>query len=112
MNAPRRPNGLLRDAITIVILAFAPAAGVGISRFAYALLLPDMRASLGWSYATAGFMNTVNAAGYLVGAMIAASTIRRLGAFATVVWGSIACVVALAASSLSGNIILLSVVRL
>jgi len=103
---------LWRDAATIVVLALAPAAGVGIARFAYALVLPDMRASLGWSYATAGFLNTVNAAGYLAGAMIAASTIRRVGAFAILVWGSVACVAALAASALTGNIILLSVVRL
>ena len=30
-----------------------------------------MRADLGWSYFTGGAMNTVNAAGYLVGALIA-----------------------------------------
>jgi predicted MFS family arabinose efflux permease len=103
---------LARDAVTILILALAPAAGLGIARFAYALLLPDMRASLGWSYATAGFMNTVNAAGYLAGALIAAQTIRRWGAFATVVSGSVACVVALAASALTAQFVLLSMARL
>ena len=30
-----------------------------------------MRADLGWSYFVAGAMNTVNAAGYLVGALAA-----------------------------------------
>src|SRR5262245_10833594 len=48
-------QGLWRAAATILILALAPAIGVGIARFAYSLLLPDMRASLGWSYAAAGF---------------------------------------------------------
>ena len=49
----------------------ALAASLGIGRFAYALVLPDMRDSLGWSYSAAGFMNTINAAGYLAGALAA-----------------------------------------
>jgi hypothetical protein len=28
-------------------------------------VLPDMRDSLNWSYSAAGFMNTINAVGYL-----------------------------------------------
>jgi Uncharacterised MFS-type transporter YbfB len=39
-------------------LAMAPAVALGLARFAYALLLPAMRADLGWSYANAGAMNT------------------------------------------------------
>ena len=46
----------------ILVLALAPAVGVGLCRFAYSLVLPDMRESLAWSYATAGFLNTANAA--------------------------------------------------
>jgi hypothetical protein len=42
---------------------------LGLARFSYALLLPPMRSDLGWSYLTAGAMNTVNAAGYLLGAL-------------------------------------------
>src|SRR5215467_2065705 len=53
----------------IMLLAIAPAIGIGICRFAYALVLPDMRDSLGWSYSVAGIMNTINAAGYLAGAL-------------------------------------------
>ena len=52
-------------------LALAAAVSLGLARFSYALLLPPMRADLGWSYLTAGAMNTVNAAGYLVGALLA-----------------------------------------
>jgi predicted MFS family arabinose efflux permease len=104
-------RAFVRDATAILILALVPAAGLGIARFAYALLLPDMRASLG-SYATAGFMNTVNAAGYLAGALIAAQTIRRLGAFKAVVAGSVACVAALAASALTAHLLVLSLARL
>ena len=59
-------------------LALAAAVSLGLARFSYALLLPPMRADLGWSYFTAGAMNTVNAAGYLVGALLAP---RWLAAF-------------------------------
>jgi len=41
----------------ILILSLAPRR-LGIGRFAYALVLPDMRDALGWSYSAAGFMNT------------------------------------------------------
>ena len=56
-------------------LAGAGAGRRGVTRpvalFAYALLLPPMRADLAWSYTTAGAMNTVNAVGYLAGALMA-----------------------------------------
>ena len=50
-------------------LGLGTAISLGLARFAYALLLPAMRADLGWSYLVAGAMNTVNAAGYLAGVM-------------------------------------------
>ena len=111
---PSHPNerAFRRDAATILILALAPAAGVGIARFAYSLLLPDMRQSLGWTYAAAGFMNTINAAGYLAGALVAAATLRRVGQFRTIFYGSLACVTALALSAVSSNFLVLSLMRL
>ena len=56
-----------------------PAVGLGLGRFAYALLLPSMRLELGWNYAQAGAMNTANAAGYLIGALAAAPFAARFG---------------------------------
>ena len=47
-------------------LALGSAIALGLGRFSYALLLQPMRTDLGWSYLTAGAMNTVNAGGYLV----------------------------------------------
>ena len=105
-------RALWRDGATIVILALAPAIGIGIARFAYSLVLPDMRASLDWSYAAAGFMNTVNAVGYLVGALAAASVIKRIGQFGSIFYGSLTCVIALALSAASGNFLLLGLARL
>src|SRR5262249_39432284 len=104
-------HGVGRAVATVCVLALAPAIGVGIARFAYSLLLPDMRASLGWTYAAAGFMNTVNAAGYLVGAIIAAVMMRRVGQYGAVIHGSLACVLGLAPSSLTHRFFLLSFAR-
>jgi predicted MFS family arabinose efflux permease len=52
-----------------LVLSLGAAVSLGVTRFAYGLLLPPMRESLGWSYTLAGAMNTANAAGYLVGAL-------------------------------------------
>jgi len=96
----------------IIILSLAPTVGLGIGRFAYSLVLPDMRDTLGWSYSVAGFMNTVNAAGYLAGALIAPGVIRRFGLAATIRGGTLACLLALALSAISGNLAVLSFARL
>ena len=58
-------------------LSMGAAVSLGITRFAYALLLPPMRADLGWSYTLAGAMNTVNALGYLLGALATPLLLRR-----------------------------------
>ena len=78
MNRPH-PTAPANLAWLILVLSLAPTVGLGIGRFAYSLVLPDMRDSLGWSYSSAGFMNTINAAGYLGGALIAAAVAKRFG---------------------------------
>jgi predicted MFS family arabinose efflux permease len=112
LHAPDRPQPYAHPARLILILSLAPTIGLGIGRFAYALVLPDMRDSLGWSYSAAGFMNTINAAGYLAGALVASRLIKRLGLAATVRWGTLTCVASLALSALSGNFVVLSFARL
>ena len=92
MHAPDRPSPYPHPARLILIVSLAPTVGLGIGRFAYSLVLPDMRDALGWSYSAAGFMNTINAAGYLAGALIASRMIRRFGLAAAVRWGTLACV--------------------
>lgn len=61
-------------------LATAAAVSLGLARFSYALLLPPMRSDLGWSYFTAGAMNTLNAGGYLVAALATPALLRRFDA--------------------------------
>src|SRR4051794_31873724 len=96
----------------ILILSLAPTIGLGIGRFAYALVLPDMRDSLNWSYSAAGFMNTINAVGYLAGALTASPLIKRFGLAPSVIWGTVVCVASLALCALTGNFIALSLARL
>ena len=112
MKAPDRPAAPAHPARLILILSLAPTVGLGIGRFAYSLVLPDMRDALGWSYSAAGFMNTINAAGYLVGALLASGIARRFGLSAAVRWGTLACVLSLALCALSGNFVVLSLARL
>jgi predicted MFS family arabinose efflux permease len=61
-------------------LAMGPAVALGFARFSYALLLPAMRQSMGLSYALAGLVNTANAAGYLVGALLVPGVVAAVGA--------------------------------
>ena len=112
MHSPDRSSIYAHPARLILILSLAPTLGLGIARFAYSLVLPDMRDSLGWSYSAAGFMNTINAAGYLAGALVAAGLVKRFGLSAVVRLGTVAAVVSLALCALSGNFIVLSFARL
>jgi len=112
VKSPDRPQVAAHPARLILILSLAPTIGLGIGRFAYALVLPDMRDSLHWSYSAAGFMNTINAVGYLAGALVASRLIKRFGLARSVVWGTVACVLSLALCAVTGNFILLSFARL
>ena len=69
-------------------LSLGAAVSLGITRFAYALLLPTMRADLGWSYTLAGAMNTANAMGYLIGALATPWLLKRAPPTALLLWGS------------------------
>src|SRR3954465_4130315 len=111
VRAPDQPSATMHPARLILILSLAPTVGLGIGRFAYSLVLPDMRDSLAWSYSAAGFMNTINAAGYLLGALMASRLIKRYGLSAAVRWGTMACVVSLALCAVSANFVALSFAR-
>jgi len=112
LHAPDPPQTYAHPARLILILSLAPTIGLGIGRFAYALVLPDMRDQLGWSYSAAGFMNTINAVGYLAGALLASRMIRRFGLSSTVRSATLACLLSLALCALSGNFVVLSLARL
>lgn len=92
-SAPAQPT--LRLAFA---LSMGAAVSLGITRFAYALLLPPMRDDLGWSYALAGGMNTANAVGYLAGALVTPALMRRFGATRLLVVGAVLASVFMAGS--------------
>jgi len=86
--------------VTAAALALGAAISLGLARFSYALLLPPMRADLGWSYFTAGAMNTFNAAGYLVGALLLPRALARFDARTLLLAGGFGTALVLAAHGL------------
>jgi len=85
-----RPAGLI-----VLGLALGPAAAQGFSRFGYALLVPGVRSDLGWSFAQAGGVASVNAAGYLAGALVVSRLATRIGLRTAFAAGLIATIVTL-----------------
>lgn len=72
----------------------------GFARFAYGLLLPAMKADLGWSYAQAGWLNTANALGYIAGAVLTMALIARISPSRLFSFGLVATTAALLATGL------------
>jgi MFS family permease len=68
-----------RTWVILLGLALGVAISNGFARFAYGLILPAMREDLGWTYAQAGWINTANALGYVVGAFLTFLLIARTG---------------------------------
>ena len=110
-SSPLRNARLPPGVKTALGLALGPAVALGLARFAYALLLPSMRADLHWSFATAGAMNTANALGYLAGALLAAVVARRYGTRRVFVASLGVTVLALLATGATGNTIVLVALR-
>ena len=79
-------------------LSLGAAVSLGITRFAYGLLLPPMRDDLGWSYTLAGAMNTANAVGYLIGALAMSWLLKRLSPMRVLLAGSVLATLFMAAS--------------
>jgi len=87
-----------RPVLLAAILSLGAAVSLGITRFAYGLLLPIMREDLAWTYTLAGAMNTANAVGYLLGALTAPMLLRRQGPARLMLWGAVFATVFMAAS--------------
>lgn len=74
------------------------------ARFAYGLVLPAMKAELGWSYTQAGWLNTANALGYLAGAVLTMVLIRRVSPARLFSFGFVTTTVALLATGLDAGL--------
>lgn len=75
--------------ILALFLSLAAGVSLGVTRFAYGLLLPAMKADLNWSYTFSGYMNTMNALGYFLGAMVTPYLIKKWGAVRLLLFSSI-----------------------
>lgn len=98
--------------LSACLLALGPAIGIGIARFAYDLLLPAMKSDLAWSYFQSGLMNTINALGYLAGALIMGGLTRRWGALQIFLAGVGVTVITVVLVGTTREYLLLAVYRL
>jgi len=89
----------------VAALSLGPAVANSFARFAYALLLPAMRAELSLNYSQAGSLNTANALGYLAGALLTMGYVSRLGNRRLFCVGMVVTVLALVGSGLAGGFI-------
>ena len=78
-----------RPFLIALALSLGAAISLGLTRFSYALLLPPMRDDLGWSYLLSGSMNTGNALGYFIGALLSPALMKRYGAQGALVGGAV-----------------------
>jgi predicted MFS family arabinose efflux permease len=101
-----------RPFVGALLMALGPAIGIGIARFAYGLVLPAMKSDLGWSYFQSGLMNTINALGYLAGAVLMGGLTRRFGVHRTFQAGIIVTIVAVLLVVTTRNFALLGTYRL
>jgi len=98
VGADPREITLARGLLVAFLLSFGPAVSNSFARFAYALILPAMRSDLQWSYSQAGSINTVNAFGYLLGALLTRALVARVGNRALYGWGMAVTAAAIAAT--------------
>ena len=93
-------------------LSLGAAVSLGVTRFAYGLLLPTMRIDLGWGYTMAGAMNTLNACGYLMGALVTPWLLKRITPVILLILGSLLASVFMASSGFFTDAHLLLVQRM
>ncbi|GAA5534460.1 YbfB/YjiJ family MFS transporter [Deinococcus aluminii] len=96
------PEPLARALGRMALLSLGGAVALGFARFAYALILPAMRADLHWSFTLAGAMNAANAVGYLLGALTATRAAARWGLRGVFAGGMALTALSLLACALTG----------
>ncbi len=95
-----------------LLISFGTAVSLGFSRFDYALILPSMMESLGWSYSEAGWLNAANAIGYLAGAAWTGRVIARFPVRTLFLGGLVLTAISVLASGLVASYPLLLLLRL
>ena len=103
---------MARGFLIAVLLSFGPTVSNSFARFAYALVLPAMRADLQLNYSQAGWLNTANAIGYLAGAMLTWTLVRATGNRALFAAGMVATSATLLATGLTHDLAWLTAMRI
>ena len=93
----------MRSWIILTGLALGLTVTNGFARFAYGLILPAMKSEMGWNYAQAGWLNTANALGYIIGAILTMILIRNVSPARLFAFGLITTTLALLATGLNAN---------
>ncbi|SFT89660.1 YbfB/YjiJ family MFS transporter, partial [Sedimentitalea nanhaiensis] len=93
-----------RDPTRPWLVLFGLALGMCVTnsfaRFAYGLMLPAMKTEMGWNYTQAGWLNTANAIGYILGAALTMGLIGRVGATRLFSFGMVTTAASLMATGL------------
>ena len=102
---PPSMTGAIRHPwLVLTGLALGLTVTNGFARFAYGLMLPAMMSEMDWTYARAGWLNTANALGYLLGAVLTMQLIRRSSPVRLFNFGFVATTVALLATGLNADL--------
>ncbi|MDS1141231.1 YbfB/YjiJ family MFS transporter [Pusillimonas sp. SM2304] len=101
----------MKPALISWALSGGAAVSVGFARFGYALILPAMQTDLGLNYAQAGWLNTANALGYLLGALLTLLCVSRWGNRRLFVAGLALTTAALLASGMTHHFHLITLFR-
>ena len=96
--------GPSRPWLVLTGLALGVTVTNGFARFAYGLMLPAMKSELGWNFAQAGWLNTANALGYIVGAIATMLLLRRLSPSYLFSFGLVTTTLALLATGLNAEL--------
>ncbi len=102
---------MARGLLIAFLLSFGPTVSNSFARFAYALVLPAMRTDLQLNYSQAGALNTANAIGYLLGALLTRAVVARTGNRVLFAAGMVLTALALLATGLTRDLGLLSAAR-
>ena len=102
---------MTRGLLIAFLLSFGPTVSNSFARFAYALVLPSMRADLALDWSSAGWLNTANAIGYLGGALLARMLVRRTGNRMLFAAGMVLTAIALTATGLVRDVGALTLAR-
>lgn len=84
----------------------------GFARFAYGLILPAMQKDLGWSYTEAGWLNTANAFGYILGSLLTFALVRWVASSRLFTIGMLGTSVFLLATGLTDDYVMQTLWRI